>query len=74
MCLINSCKVPDNFWSGDPSIDPWEWRGILAARGNVAYGKFFNRTAGFISREWFPIFANYLLDLLSRKCIKWDYV
>lgn len=50
------------WWSGDPSIDPWEWRGILAARGNVAYGKFFNRTAGFISREWFPVFANYRRD------------
>lgn len=52
----------DGWWTGDSSIDPWKWRGILAARGNVAYGKFFNRTAGFISREWFPLFANYRRD------------
>lgn len=52
----------DGWWTGDTAIDPWEWRGILAARGNVAYGKFFNRNAGFISREWFPLFANYRRD------------
>ena len=52
----------DGWWSGDPAIDPWEWRGILAARDNVAYGKFYGRTAGFISRKWFPAFANYRRD------------
>ena len=28
----------------------------------VAYGKFFGKKAGFISREWFPHFANYRRD------------
>ena len=50
------------WWTGDPLRDPWEWRGILAARGHVAYGKFFSRSAGFISRRWFPAFANYRRD------------
>ena len=35
----------------DPERDPWAWRQILAQRGHVAYGKFFDRKAGFISLE-----------------------
>ena len=49
----------ENWWSGDPRIDPWEWRMILSADDSIAYGKFFNRTAGFISKDFFPVLANY---------------
>ena len=51
-----------DWWTGDPARDPWEWRQILAPRGDVAYGKFFDKKAGFVSREWFPAFANYRRD------------
>jgi len=50
------------WWTGDPLQDPWIWRELIAKSGQVAYGKFFNRKAGFISREWFPCFANYRRD------------
>ena len=49
----------EHWWSGDTSVDPWEWRAILARRNDIAYGKFFNKKAGFISKKWFPYFANY---------------
>ena len=52
----------DSWWTGDPATDPWEWRQTLAAHPDIAYGKFFDRRAGFISREWFPVFANYRRD------------
>jgi hypothetical protein len=45
--------------------DPWRirsWREIIPATGEVAYGKFFNNKTGFISREWFPYFANARRD------------
>lgn len=51
--------VSKYWWSGDKKRDPWEWREIIAGSGQVAYGKFFDKKAGFISREWFPYFANY---------------
>lgn len=55
--------VSDRFWwTGDPEQDPWEWREIIARTGEVAYGKFFKKRAGFISLEWFPVFANYRRD------------
>ena len=52
----------EDWWTGDADIDPWEWRKVIAARGNVAYGKFFDKKAGFISKEWFPVFANFRRD------------
>ena len=54
--------VPEFWWCENPEVDPWEWRAIIAGRGDIAYGKFFNKKAGFISRKWFPYFANYRRD------------
>ncbi|MBR1702835.1 MAG: hypothetical protein IJ716_12850 [Lachnospiraceae bacterium] len=52
--------VSDRFWwTGDREEDPWEWREIIAADRQVAYGKFFDNKAGFISPEWLPYFANF---------------
>lgn len=50
------------WWSGDELHDPWEWRKIIASEGNIAYGKFFDKKAAFISREWLPRFINYRRD------------
>ena len=50
---------PDYWWTGIREEDPWEWREIIAASHRVAYGKFFDQKAGFISLEWLPFFANY---------------
>ena len=54
--------VPNYWWCGDPEVDPWEWREIIARSGEVAYGKFFEKKAGFISKEWLPFFTNYRRD------------
>ncbi len=51
-----------DWWSGDRERDPWEWRQLVARSGQLAYGKFFGRKAGFISRGWFPHFANWRRD------------
>ena len=51
-----------DWWQDDPATDPWEWRHIAASDPSVAYGKFFDKKAGFVSREWFPRFANYRRD------------
>ncbi len=48
----------EDWWIDDPAADPWAWRQILAPDPSVAYGKFFDKKAGFISKEWFPVFAN----------------
>ena len=50
------------WWSGDVEQDPWEWRCLMARSGKVAYGKFFGKKAGFVSKVWFPHFANWRRD------------
>ena len=59
---VEEHTAADGWWSEDPERDPWAWRQILAQRGHVAYGKFFDRKAGFISLEWLPVFANCRRD------------
>ena len=56
---VEERTVADYWWSGDRENDPWEWRGILARSGRVAYGKFFGKKAAFISLDWLPVFANF---------------
>ena len=53
---------PRFWWTGDAEQDPWEWREIIARGHEVAYGKFFNKKAGFISLAWLPYFANCRRD------------
>ena len=47
------------WWTGNPETDPWIWREQIAATGEVAYGKFYHGRAGFVSKKWFPVLANY---------------
>lgn len=54
--------VPEYWWSDNPEIDPWMWRAIIARRHDIVYGKFFDKKAGFISKKWLPVFANYRRD------------
>lgn len=54
--------VPEYWWCDNPEKDPWMWRAIIARRGDIVYGKFFDKKAGFISKKWLPVFANYRRD------------
>lgn len=56
---VESMTDPSCWWTGDADTDPWEWRIVLSRTGKVAYGKFFGGRAGFISKKWFPYFANF---------------
>ena len=62
MFSVEERTVPDRWWTGDISRDPWAWREKIAAESNIAYGKFFDKKAGFISKKWLPYFANYRRD------------
>ena len=56
---VEEMSATQYWWSGNPKEDPWMWREQLARDETIAYGSFFSKKAGFISREWFPVFANY---------------
>ena len=59
---VENITDADCWWTGDEKTDPWEWRAVLARTGKVAYGKFFHNKAGYVSKKWFPRFANYRRD------------
>ena len=37
----------------------WKWKGQIVTEMPCLYGKFFNKKAGFISKEWWADFCNY---------------
>jgi len=48
---------PIRWHSGDPEVDPWEWRmRVLHERNDIAYAKLFFKKSGFITKEWYPYF------------------
>ena len=59
---VENMTDPTKWWCGDEAVDPWEWRAVITRRGDIAYGKFFGKKAGFVSKKWFPVFANYRRD------------
>jgi hypothetical protein len=57
----------NNWWQGSAEggkvIWPaWEWKGPVIRNTGCAYGKYLAGRAVFISREWFPDFANWRRD------------
>lgn len=54
-------NVDPTVWFGSEP-GPWEWKGPVIRETGCAYGKFFEQKAVFISKEWFPDFANYRRD------------
>ena len=56
--VADDCRYvvfPDGGWDWPL----WKWKGTIVTEGNCVYGKFFDKKAGFISREWWPDFFNY---------------
>ena len=57
---IEENVAPQAWFSDEPGT--WEWKGPVINELNCAYGKFFEKKAVYISKEWFPDFANYRRD------------
>ncbi|MBQ9765852.1 MAG: hypothetical protein IJW18_06620 [Lachnospiraceae bacterium] len=52
---IPGCSIA--WHTGDSETDPWEWRmRVLEERDDIAYGKVFFGTSGYITKEWYPYF------------------
>ena len=51
-------RIAPEYWFTDEE-GAWEWKGPIIREGHCAYGKFFNRKAGFVSRDWLADWANY---------------
>ena len=47
--------LPDGGWDWPL----WKWKGPVVTEGGYVYGKFFNKKAGFVSRDWWPDLYNW---------------
>lgn len=54
-------RTPPALWFGEED-GPWEWKGPVIRLAHCAYGKFYKGKAMFVSREWYPDFANFRRD------------
>ena len=59
---VEEWTEPGCWWCENPEVDPWIWREIIAGKRKIAYGKFFDKKAGYISLEWLPYFVNARRD------------
>ncbi len=59
---IEERTCPTDWWCDNEERDPWIWRQIIAKKHSIAYGKFFSGKAGYISKEWLPLFASIKRD------------
>ena len=51
-------------WSGKIHWDAWDWKGEVLGNKELVYGKFFEKKAGFISKELFDsVFTILKLNL-----------
>lgn len=62
---VEELTTPRLLFGGNEYEGCWEWKGPVVRRRTTAYGKFFRRKAGFISRELLPHFLNWRRSLYS---------
>lgn len=51
-------RTDAEYWFSSEEEGPWEWKGPVIREGHCAYGKFFNKKAGYVSLEWLPDLLN----------------
>lgn len=55
--------TPEVHWFGKEedggSLGPWDWKIDCIREGDIYYGKFLQRKAAFLTREWFAHLMNY---------------
>ena len=56
---VQEMCAPGLLFGGNFDEGCWEWKGPVIRHRTTAYGKFFNRKAGFVSLELLPEFLNY---------------
>lgn len=56
---VQEMCAPGMLFGGNQEEGCWEWKGPVIRQKISAYGKFFNRKAGFVSLKLFPYFLNY---------------
>lgn len=60
---IEELTPPELLFGDEMENGPWQWKGPIIANWQSAYGKFFQKKAGYVSLEWLPDFMNWRRSL-----------
>lgn len=64
---IEEMTPPELLFGDDMENGAWQWKGPIIENWESAYGKFFNKKAGYVSLEWLPDFMNWRRSLYPLK-------
>lgn len=64
---IEEMTPPELLFGDDFENGPWQWKGPIIANWESAYGKFFQKKAGYVSLEWLPDLMNWRRSLYPLK-------
>lgn len=60
---IEEMTPPELLFGDEMMSGPWQWKGPIIGHWEAAYGKFFQKKAGYVSLEWLPDFMNWRRSL-----------
>ncbi len=60
---IEEMTPPELLFGDEMENGPWQWKGPIIGNWESAYGKFFQKKAGYVSLEWLPDFMNWRRSL-----------
>lgn len=60
---VEEMTAPGMLFGGNEYEGCWEWKGPVVRNRTTAYGKFFRKKAGFVSRELLPYFLKWRRSL-----------
>lgn len=64
---VDEMAAPGMLFGGNEFEGCWEWKGPVIRNRTTAYGKFFRRKAGFVSRELLPFFLKFRREIYKLK-------
>lgn len=53
---LNQRTLSDQWHTGEPETDPWQWKDRAALEKRLAFGCLLNGHKGFVSKKWYPVF------------------
>jgi hypothetical protein len=53
---LHDYTIPENWFTGDPEIDPWLWKNRAPQEKKLAFGNILGGHKGFVSSRLYPVF------------------
>jgi hypothetical protein len=62
---LEALTLEQNWLTGDPNTDPWQWKDRAASKHKLAFGCVLNGHKGFLSQDMYPLFYDAFHDAIT---------